>query len=341
MVDILFRQSDEFRSVECADDYVSLLVWMLKKYPNFKKQRIKHCWTYVCDMLTLSNVAILNTCYYGLCSIADSDTEAIIDCGYPVSAISRHIMRRPLQASTLSLLMRYPPPPDTRHMDEILLSLIEVAQTDEKATLLLMGLAMDGTNALSLLHNPVWMARGLPKTLDTLRLFCVILLHQELRETIVQTPETIDFFRGLLSSNSVGMCSAICTMLRRLPLTPDFVVQLSESGFLGSYFSSVLENEEKEVLLSALRLLDTIARVKYVRELSEMVDTVVRLVKEQSELNVAAASVAIDLCKYPKCAKLFKQKRLDEFFKQPIRDQRLKKHAERFLQVLSRVERSM
>lgn len=341
MVDILFRQSDEFRSIECADDYVSLLVWMLRKYPNFKKQRIKHCWTYVCDMLTLTNVAILNTCYYGLCNIADIDNEAILDCGYPVSAISRHIRRRPLQAATLSLLMRYPPAPETRHMDEILLSLLSVAQTDEKATLLLMGLAMDGTNALTLLQNPQWMSRGLPKTLDTMRLFCIILLHPELREVIVQTPETIDFFRSLLSSNSVGMCGAICTMLRRLPLTADFVMQLSESGFLGSYFSAVLDNEERDVLLSALRLLDTISRVKYVRELSEMVDTVVRLIKDPNELNIAAASVAVDLCKYPKCAKLFKQKRLHEYFKQPIKDRKLKKYADRFLQVLAKVERSM
>lgn len=340
MIDILFRQSDEFRSIECADDFISLLVWMLQKYQKFKKQRVKHCWTYVCDMLKLSNVAILNTCYYALCAIASEDNSAIIECGYPVKTISEHVRRRPLRAATLSLLMRFPPPSETGHMDSILLSLVAVAEDDERATLLLEGLAMDGTNALTLIRNPDWMQKGLPKIIDTMKLFCIILLHQELREEIIQRSETITFFESLLTSNSVGMCSAICTMLRRLPLTPAFVDQLSERGFLGSYFSSILENEEKEVLLSALRLLDTIARVKYVKELSEMVDTIVRLIKEPNELSLAAASVAIDLCKYPKCAKLFSAKRLHEYFRQNMDDSKMRKYADRFLQVLLKVEKS-
>lgn len=341
MVDILFRKADSFKSIECADDYVSLLVWMLKTYPLFKEQRIQHCWTYVCDMLTLSNVAILNTCYYGLCAIAEVDGEAIKDVGYPYSAISAHIRRRPIQAAALSLLMRYPPQADTHHMANILLALLDVAQEEEKAAFLLMGLLMDGTNAYILLQNHQWMTKSLPKTLHTMRLFIIIMLHPELRELIVQTPQTIDFFRSLLSENSLGMCNAICTMLRRLPLTPDFVVQLSESGFLGSYFASVLENENNDAMLSALRLLDTISRVKYVPEMSEMVDTVVRLIKSGNDLSLAAASVAIDMCKYPKCAKLFKAKRLNEFFKQSIENPKMKQYADRFLQVLSRVERAL
>lgn len=340
MVDILFRQADYFKTIECADDYVSLLVHLLRNYQVFKENRIKHCWTYVCDMLTLSNVAILNTCYYGLCSIAEIDSEAIRDVGYPVPAISAHIKRRPLRAAALSLLIRYPPASDTRHMSRILLALLDVAQEEEKAALLLMGLCMDGMNALILLQNPQWMTKALPKTIHTMRIFIIIMLHQELRELIVQTPLTIDFFRSLLSENSVGMCNAICIMLRRLPLTPEFVMQLSESGFLGSYFSSVLENENEDAILSALRLLDTISRVKYVPELSEMVDTIIRLIKSSSDISLSAASVAIDMCKYPKCAKLFKAKRLSDFFKQPIDNPKMKQYAERFLQVLSKVEHS-
>ena len=339
MVDILFRQADYFKSIECADDYVSLLVYLLH-FESFKEARIKHCWTYVCDMLTLSNVAILNTCYYGLCAIAEVDGEAIRDVGYPVPAISAHVRRRPLQAACLSLLMRYPPSSDKKHMSSILLALIDVAQEEEKAALLLMGLSMDINNALILLQNPEWMTKSLPKTLTTMRLFCIIMLHEELRDLIIQIPNTIDFFRSLLSENSVGMCNAICTMLRRLHLTPEFVVQLSESGFLGSYFSSVLENENSDAILSALRLLDTISRVKYVPELSEMVDTIIRLIKGTSDLSLAAASVAIDMCKYPKCAKLFKVKRLCDFFKQPIENPKMKQYADRFLQVMAKVERS-
>ena len=106
-----------------------------------------------------------------------------------------------------------------------------------------------------------------------------------------------------------GMTGAICTIIKKLPLTPEFVQSLSDSGFLGSYFSSVLENEDADVLMSALRLLDVLSHTCYVREMGEMVDTVVRLIKEPNPLSTAAASVAVDLCRHSKCASLFKQKR--------------------------------
>ena len=338
MIDILFRQSDYFRSIECADDYISLLIWLLQKSPTFRKQRIQHCWTYVCDMLNLSNIAILNTCYYGLCKISEVDKDSIKELGYPVSAVAKHILRRPLRNAVMSLLMRYPPSSDTRHMIDLLLSLIKVSEEDNKAILLLMGLSMDGMNALLLLQNPEWMIKPLPQTLDTMKLFCILLLHPELREVLIKPDITIDFFKSLLSINSIGISSAISTIMRKLPLTQDFIGKLSDSGFLGLYFSTVLEHEDEEILLSALRLLDTIARIRYVRELSEMVDTLVRLIKESNNLSTAAASVSIDLCKYPKCAKLFKSKRLNEYFKQPISDPKMKKYANRFLQVLNKVE---
>lgn len=339
MIDILFRKCDEFKTVECAVDYICLLIYMLDKYTFFRQERIQHCWTYICDMLSLTNVAIINTCYYGLCAIAQMDYQGVTSLGYPILDISRHVKRRPLQDASFSLLIRCTPPSDTPNIRELLLSLITVAQEDEKATLILMSLASDASNALRLLQNPEWMTKKLPKVIDTMKLFCTILLHKELRELVVKTPMTIDFFRGLLSENSVGMCNSICTMLRRMPLTPEFVSQLSEQGFLSAYFASILENEEEEVLLSALRLLDTLSRIKYVRELSEMMDTVIRLIKKSNGLTKTAAIVAINLCKYPRCAKIFKAKRLDEFFSRN-EDPKLKKYAEKFLEVLAKAVHS-
>ncbi|EAY00289.1 hypothetical protein TVAG_324080 [Trichomonas vaginalis G3] len=335
MVDILFRKADYFRAVECADDYLTLLVWLMTRYPSFKKQRSQHCWTYVCDMLTLTNVAILNTCYYALCAIADVDRDLVAECGYPVSAVSRDIRRRPVKAAALSLILRFPPTSETRKMEETLKSLVIAAAEDDRAALILMGLAQDTGNAMHLLQNPDWMTRGLPTAINTMLLLCIILLHTDLRQIVVETPKTVDLLNGLLLSNSVGMTEVICIILRRLPLTPDFVQSLSESGFLGSYFSSVLENEDADTLMSALRVLDALSRVCYVREMSEMVDTVVRLIKEPNTLSSAAASVSVDLAKHSKCASMFKQKKLPKFFKQPDLDPKLKKYGNRFLSVIA------
>lgn len=336
MVDILFRHTESFKAIECADDYISLLCWLMANKPTFRKERNKHCWTYICDMLSLKNIAILNTCYYAMCSMAEIDKKLVDECGYPVPALSRDIRRRPIQSAALSLLVRCPPKSDTRKMEDILQSLIAAAGDNEKAALILMQLSTDSVNALRLLQIPQWMHRGLPGAVDTMRLFCILLLHTDLKPIVVETPETIDLLCGLLSSNSVGMTGAISTIIRKLPLTPEFVQSLSESGFLGSYFSSVLENEDVDVLMSALRLLDALSRICYVREMGEMVDTVVRLIKETNPLSNAAASVAVDMCRHSKCATLFKQNKLPEFFRKPSEDPKMKKYGDRFLQVYAK-----
>jgi hypothetical protein len=336
MVDILFRHTESFKAIECADDYISLLCWLMANKQTFRRDRNKHCWTYICDMLSLKNIVILNTCYYAMCCMAEIDKRLVDECGYPVPALSRDIRRRSVQSAALSLLLRCPPKSDTRKMEDILQSLIVAAAYNEKASLILMQLSTDGVNAIRLLQIPQWMHRGLPGAVDTMKLFCILLLHTDLRPIVIETPETIDLLCGLLSSNSVGMMGAISTIIRKLPLTPEFVQSLSKRGFLGSYFSSVLENEDVDVLMSALRLLDALSRICYVREMGEMVDTVVRLIKEQNPLSNAAASVAVDMCRHSKCAHLFKQSKLPDFFRKPCDDPKMKKYGDRFLQIYAK-----
>ena len=70
----------------------------------------------------------------------------------------------------------------------------------------------------------------------------------------------------------------------------------------------------------------------------DMLDFVVKLCKKGGELALPAAAVAARLVRYPKCAKVLKEKKLDEFFRQPIEDQRVKKYGNKFLIVLDKIE---
>ncbi|EAX96957.1 hypothetical protein TVAG_414380 [Trichomonas vaginalis G3] len=346
-LDILFHESKNFRSSDCIADYISLLIWLLRQYPRFAEERLEHCWSYLLDMLTITTASHICMIYNGLCAVYEINPEKVKKFGIPSEAIACHVQHRSTQQATLSLLIRYPPPPDAKYIEQIILILTEIATYDEKATLLLLELAMEESNCKILVNNSEWMCRSLPRTLDTLRLFGVVILHESLRPAIVECPNTIAFFMSLLQVNSVGVCNAVCTIMKRLPLTVEFVFSLSSSGFLAGYFGEAREISEKKsvessaqmsVQLSALRLLDTLARVRFVQEFMDMIPLVVDLCRTGKELALPASAVAVRLVRYPKCAKEMKARKLDEFYKQPIADPRVKKYGDKFLAVLSKIE---
>ena len=338
MLDLLFHKSESFRGTDCAFDYISLLIWLLQEYQEFRDERLEHCWSYLCDMLTITNGSILSMIYNGLCAVYEISPEKVKEYGYPSEAIACHIQHRSTRAATISLLLRYPPPPDARYIDQLILSLVEIAKSDDKATLLLLSLAMQESNAEILVKNSEWMSHPLPKTLDTLRLFGIVILHVNLRKKIMESNYSIPFFMNLLQINSVGVCNAVCNIMKRLPLTEEYVASLSSSGFLSGYFNVVPDINDKSVQLSALRLIDTLARVRFVPEFMTMIEFVVKLCNSGGELALPAAAVAARLVRYPKCAKELKRLKLDEFFKKPIDDPRVKKYGDKFLQVLSMIE---
>jgi len=336
ILDLLFFESDSFCNAECGIDYVSLLVYLLRQYLPFRKERISQCWTYICDMLRLVDNSVITSCYYGLCAISEIDNSAICNIGYPSEPISYHLLNKEVQSSVLSFLMRYPPPPKIHHMKEIILSLLDISYEYENATLLLLALSMDIYNAMLLVQNPEWMSKGIPKILDTLRLFGVLMLHNDIRSALVQIPETIFFLKNLLSVNSIGVSNAICTIIRRLPLTTEFVLSLSQSGFLKIYFESAQDVDEYSVQLSALRVINTISKIRFVPEFIEVIDFVIYLIKNSKHLSIPASSVSIHLCRYPKCAKVFKAKKLDEFYQDAYLPETLYEYSNRFIKIFNK-----
>lgn len=338
MLDILFHKSESFRNAECAEDYVSLMIWLLRNYEEFKNQRLQHCWSYLCDMLTSTAPLVINVTYNGLCAAFEINPGLIQTFGYPSEAIACHIQHKSTQQATLSLLLRYPPLPNAKYIDQIIISLTELAEKDERATLLLLELATDESISDILIQHPSWMCKGIPRILDTLRLFGIVILHNELRQKVIETHETVGFFMSLLQVNSVGVCNAVCTIMKKLSPTPEFITLLSSSGFLAGYFGVSLEMNDPSVRLSALRLLDTLSRVKFVPEFMDMIPLVVDLCKNGGDLALPAAVVAVKLARYPKCAKEMRSKRLDEFFQQPLNDPRIKKYGNKFLSILSHIE---
>lgn len=353
MLDILIKNSQDFYSKdECCQNYVSLLAFLCKK-DDYRKERIEECWECVCNSLNTNNEPILATVYNCLCILYELDREKISTLDFPIEHCSNHLLKKQdVSQSVISLLFRYQPNFDpgsdgryfsrSRRMStsqnyqsslmlKLIQSLTQVATNDVNANLILVKMATDENIARLILHDSTWMVKNLPSAIDTMRLFAVILSHENLRNVIMSKKETIDFLKQICNLNASGVLTAICIFIRRFPLTEEYINELSNNQFLTQFFSTAFEHNDETTLHAALVMADTVAKICCVQELPQYCKKIAELSKSDSTLALTAGKVAVEMCKYPECVLKFKALKLDEYYAGKVRNQHLKKIAIHFL----------
>lgn len=358
LLDLLVKNHSSYfrRDIDCCQDYVSLLVYLCQEFEDYRSTRIQYCWNSICQCLNTENEPTLTTCYNSLCQIYELDPEVISELSFPIFACSIHLRKKQdVSHSVLSLLFRYQPnfdssdnskystrnrsmsspsspkTPTSSSIMDLVQSLIEVSQTDVNANLILVKMAMNENISRLLLHNATWMTKDMPSKIDTIRLFAVVLSHEDLRTDIMYKAETIDFLRSICTIDASSVLTAICIFIRRLPIDQEYVETLSNSEFLTQFFATAFQHDDETTLHAALVMADTISKVCYVRELLDISDKIVDLAKGENDLALTAGKVAVQMCKYPKCVLRFKRKKLDEYYSNRVRNQNFRKIAVHFL----------
>jgi hypothetical protein len=162
-----------------------------------------------------------------------------------------------------------------------------------------------------LAENPFWMSYGMPKYIDTLNLFCRVILQRDLRpEIVVHEKELCDLLIGVLNLHDREIPAVICTIIRRLQIAPSLLAMLSDRGFIGAYFLSIQEFGEAVRGLIALRVF---AEVSFIKEFVMLVDFVVENIMQTDKRSPSALTAAIQLAKYPACAAKFREARVADF----------------------------
>ena len=332
MADLLIQEAQRFTGPDLAPNYVSLLTNLCLKYQDYCEGRAEHCWRKICALLNETDILTLKVIYCGLCNLA-----TVYKAGkLPLDQIRTHLRVKELQRPALSLLLEVPLKGEECCDRPLLQIIASIAERDEKATIVLMKSACDKVYADFMIENAsFWLAKELPTAVETLRLFLVVFKHKELRQSLSETPEFLEFLKLATDQENSGTLSMICTIVRRIEITEKLVQSFSDSGFLRSFFAMASELNSNVALHSALLMLDTLSRITYTREYMKMCDLVATIITEGGELCEVATLVAAQLCAYKKCALAFKRKRLDEYLKTLLTDPVMKKAARRFLDAIS------
>lgn len=331
MVDSLFKFQMQFQRAEVIDEYVSLLAFLYRRFPDFRKERGQATWQTLCGMLdTTRDSQSLRSVYGGLAAIADGRMNVEI----PMEAVKRHLLDDELCDQVLSFLLVRPPKSPQSNDDEFVATLVKIAHEDVKATLLLMKLASHRDFARLLLVDSSWIIDGMPTILDTLRVFFVVLKHKGLRDRISELPDLITFLKNVIEDANSSTLALVGTIMRRLVLDKDFVMELSRSGFLHDFMANARECGDLTAGKSLLVLFNTIAQYGYATEYMRMCDLVCREIVGDGDLCHVAADVAISLCSYQKCVNRLREKRLDAFFRKRRQDLDWAEQAEAFLEAI-------
>ena len=329
LLDLLFKEATYFRRPDCCEDYISLLVYLCQKFVDFKESRQQHCWGSICEALKSDNESILLTSYYALCSIYEFNPEIVRSFNFPSAQVAIHLRKPSLTKAALSLLYRTQP---INHCSSLVQALIELAQKENNASYVLAKMATERNIARILLHDATWMTKELPTIVDTMRIFAALLTHPHVRTEILKKDEAIDFFRNAISYEFEGVIPSVCTFIRRLNVNKEYIKKLSSSDFLSEFFSIALNHENDEATTQAIILLvDTIAKVCFVRELVTVCKFINDLVLLENGFFQQAAKVALELCQYYKCACKFEELKLNKFFERKQKDSNTKKLADAFL----------
>lgn len=348
MMNLLFS-SDRFTKPDIVDKYSALLSTLVQNYPEFRREHGQDSWNIVSQMLgQVTDVSKLPILYSSLCGMA----ECLKRVNISFEIIKVHLKDTTIAPYALNLLLLLPLRNSKDLEDRVLVKiLLRQAKTNKSASLVLFKLAENENTAKILAKDPIWLNTDIPNIFDTLRLLLVVFKHEDLRLIIAETVEFLEFMQRLLELENKEINGIICTIIRRLNLTPDLVKVLSSSNLVSNFIDQeTKKNPTSDSFRDALLLVQKLAetcvqedlcsKLTYIRDLVQSCSWIFsKLITDDTyELFDDATLVAIKLCQIPKCHKKFSELSAPEYFAKIPKDSSQKKIAKKFLQAMNENE---
>ena len=331
IIDLLISEGKYFSTEDISQNYISLLSFLNKYFPEYRDNRSKHCWNQIYQILSSfhNNVKIASACYQGFCSIAEDTTESY---QLPIDHIINHLQNEQLQNYVLALLDIAKVPEKDALTRKLLMNLIKIAESNVKATLVLMQLCEFTSVALELINlSSFWMEKELPTIIDSIRLFIVILKHNETRIKIAETPEFIRLMNLSLKIEKDVIIPLDCTIMRRIPLSNELILALSAINFFETFFKEAHESENFSTKHSAFLLTDTLTRFCFTKDMIFMCDWCAEEIMKEGNFAEQATLVAIRLSQFQECKQRMKENHLKSFFKKKQNEGKIKAIETKFL----------
>ncbi|KAH0795431.1 TKL family protein kinase [Histomonas meleagridis] len=301
----LSKSLNFLESYECYN-YLNILYSIYLTNPHF----VFISKIFILALETSTNPKLIQLSYNALCSIKFNIKDL------PIETVLLHFNEFPYEVT--SLLSRISISYIPTNNEFVVLGLIKSIQYTKIAVFLLCKIIMnDSKNAKILIkNNNKWINNQTIAINYQFKLFLSIFIHKKLRKLLIQIPNLIDMFIGILEYCSLDALHALVTILRMINNEfPDFLGYLSESEFLKKFFHETFTQNNNDVVYNGILLLDNICRIGYVNDYVEIIKYFPNMLKMSTKIKDAIIGIMIILCHYQQTLEYFRQYNLPQIVK--------------------------
>ena len=286
-----------YASYYAKDESSELLIDTLYYFASQKPQSqyIPNIRQTIESFLNLSNERTIDAVYRALIELH------VTDFTIPTEVLVRHLRFDSLALSVLLYLTTLPP--NLQITPELIQALIDQSQKDQLAVFVLCLFSEKEDLAIGLIQNySLWLLSARLAIADSLRIFLALMCNMNMRQHLGKIPILSSFFRKVVESRNNELIENIPPIIRRLEqfISPDFILECSKTKFLGVYLRQALELKNTDMLSSAVRIVETLARKAYIPDYLEYIPYAANFIATagQSDLQQVCVSFLYILSTY-------------------------------------------
>lgn len=306
VADLILLYAEVFADPLCAPLYIEIFHFLIQK-PNYNT-RMPTLMRILYALARRDDKTVARAALQAVCHLYEPQYDKLI--GY--EEILKYLKDDEMADITVSFLLRLPTLPPSR---SLCAAMVERAKKDPRCTKLLMSFASQNLNNLSILvYNTTWMNFELPTLMDTFTLFLAVFKYPQSREQIREAAELPAFLMKCSESRNEFIISALPSVLKRTNANQEFINKLSESGFMKSYLSYVLDSDDVNVISNGLIVIDMLARVGYCDDMRDALPQVRKVLARSDEATTRAITILVTLSYFPKYHDKLRELKLDVYF---------------------------
>jgi serine/threonine protein kinase len=302
LLEVLLSEQRTFLRAHLGRELLATLFYLLCAYDEYRAASLDQCQQLFCECLKNPDPAVVEDALSALSRIGSGQLD--VDC----KMLASFLADRNLSGPALVFLL------NCRQIaidSSLIPTLFSLAQSDERAVLVLISHARSLAIASLLWMDRAWLATPLPTWEHTLRLFLMIASHTSLRAVVADAVEVSLLIRQLCRTEDPAVLTWIAGLVAGVTVSQTFLDNLTSQRTLRSFFAKVKEFDDSQANAAALTVLEHLAPVGYAPEYLVVLDLAIAALAEGNDQIVA---LFVSLSQYRQCGNRFRSSPVEDFF---------------------------
>ena len=307
VINVLLDNQKVFYHSTIGNEYISTIFFLCFNSDNFFNKYIYRCRPIFCTFMHSEDTQAAKSAYSAVYTLLDSQFQL------PFPQIISDVNDEDLSSSAISILLKLTNFPISHQLVD---NLFRLVSSKNEAYLLMLRIADDEIGAQYILANPVWLVNRSMSTVDTLRLFMVLLKHLKLRHQMSLLDELPEFLSILSVSQESQVKICLGTVIKKLSLSRTLLNELSEHGFYKALLASIQMKESDTIKSLLIDVVSMIARFGYVNDLKIFTKPLISYLLESDKVCKSSFAALIYLSFHDECALQIQGTNIKEILKQ-------------------------